>query len=142
MRKVCFDEEMRKLDEVEELMKKLLGMHVGDVMYTGVYAKLWKQELDIARHIPQLASWIPEAQVATLPVHAPVYNLQPASLSYPAAPAQHYQSPTYDQTPLQRHGMKASSAALVLETTSGWGIFDMITTGTLYILTVMTLDPP
>ena len=48
-RKVRFDEETRKLDEVEELTKKLSGMHVGDVMYAGVYMKLWKQEPDIAR---------------------------------------------------------------------------------------------
>ena len=104
MRKVHFDVETRKLDEVEELTKKLLGMHVGDMMYAGVYAKLWKQEPDIVRHIPQPASWIPKVQVAMLPVHAPVYNLPPASSSYPAAPAQHYRSPTYDQTPPQRHG--------------------------------------
>ena len=103
-RKVCFDEETSKLDEVEELIKKLSGMHVGDVMYAGVYVKLWKEELDIARHIPQPESWIPEVQVARLLVHAPVYNLQPASSLYPAAPAQHYRSPTYDQIPPQRRG--------------------------------------
>jgi len=104
-RKVRFDEEARKLDEVEELTKRLSGMHVGDVMYAGVYAKLWKQEPEIARCIPPPASWIPEVQVATLPVHAPVYNLQPASPSYPQAPTQQYQAPSmYNQGHPQRHG--------------------------------------
>jgi hypothetical protein len=102
-RKVRFDEAARKLDEVEELTKRLSGMHVGDVMYAGVYAKLWKQEPEIARRIPPPASWIPEAQVATLPVHAPVYNLQPASSSYPQVPNQQYQTPSmYNQGHPQR----------------------------------------